>query len=507
VPAVPGHRGWFHCFHCERRTQIEFREQLDVSLRDAGAKIVAAFEFDDVDPTQWAGKTSVGRAGGRALASYEATEDGLALAFAAEHEGRLRFDHLQQKWFVWTTPRGYWRRDQVAHAFHWSRELTRAFRATQETELRALAKIAVAGAVERAARADARLAVDGLGWDQNIWLAGTPAGTLDLKTGRIAVADPAHAITKQLLVAPRDQSTPLWDQFMWDSTGGDGDMICFLQSWFGYCLTGDVTEEKFVFIFGPGGNGKGTFLFTMNAILHDYAVRTPADTFMVRKHDAHPAEVARLMGARAVTATEIEEGRTFNVVRLKDFTGRDGKIAARFMFRDWFEFAAQFKVTFVGNHQPRLVNVDDAMRRRLVLVPFTQVPRVVNTTLKDSLVDEYPGILRWAIEGENLRRAMGGLSALIPPSAAAATRAYLDEQDLFRAWAEDRCVFGLGDQMTVNEGFEDYRLWCSNNDTHPVVGERQFSRKFLEAFPKCRYNKDSAGTRILEGVKLSPQNV
>jgi predicted P-loop ATPase len=50
VPAVQGQRGWFHCFHCESRHQGEFREQLDIVLRDEGANIVAAFEFDEVDP-------------------------------------------------------------------------------------------------------------------------------------------------------------------------------------------------------------------------------------------------------------------------------------------------------------------------------------------------------------------------------------------------------------------------------------------------------------------------
>jgi hypothetical protein len=50
VPAIAGQRGWFHCFHCERRNQAEFKEQLDVVLRDEGAKIVAAFEFDEIDP-------------------------------------------------------------------------------------------------------------------------------------------------------------------------------------------------------------------------------------------------------------------------------------------------------------------------------------------------------------------------------------------------------------------------------------------------------------------------
>jgi len=50
VPAVPGQKGWFHCFHCERRDQAEFREELDKVLRQEGHKTVAFFDFEPVDP-------------------------------------------------------------------------------------------------------------------------------------------------------------------------------------------------------------------------------------------------------------------------------------------------------------------------------------------------------------------------------------------------------------------------------------------------------------------------
>jgi putative DNA primase/helicase len=299
----------------------------------------------------------------------------------------------------------------------------------------------------------------------------------------------------------------VWDQFLWDSTAGDLEMILFLQAWFGYCLTGDTSEEKFVFIFGPGGNGKSTFVGVMTEILRDYAVVTPVDTFMQRKHAAHPTEIARLDGARAVIANEIEEGATFNAVRLKELTG-GGSVAARFTHQNFFQFVPQFKVTFVGNHQPKIVHVDEAMRRRLILVPFTQIPRHADPTLKERLRQEYPGILAWAIKGENLRRAMGGLANLIPTSVVAATGTYLDDQDTFKAWATERCEFGAGPgfRMPVREGFEDYRTWCWSNGCQPVVAERQFSRKFVEVYTNCRHLKTNQA-HLLEGVRFLPQIV
>ena len=490
--------------HCNDRQTGDARAKVDKLLRkdSGGLAGLAALAFDDIPGGSGPPHQD------RGLASYEATEDGLALAFADRHQDQLRFDHTRGKWFCWTG--AFWRENGTQRAHDWARNLTRDYRAglvdVSISQIRAWGKLAVAAAIERAARADARLATDGLSWDQDIWLAGAPGCEIDLRTGESLPPDPAHLLTKQLLVAPSDIPTPIWDQFLWDSTGGDPGVIAFLQAWSGYQLTGDTAEEKFVFLFGPGGNGKGTFLYATSAILNDYAARTPADTFMVRTHDPHSEEVARLAGVRAVTAGEIAQGRTFNAGRLKDFTGRDGKLTGAFKFRDTFEFLPQFKITFVGNNQPRLTNVDDAMRRRVILVPFTQKPAVADITLKDRLVPEYPGILRWMIEGESRRRAMGGLSALIPRAATEATAEYLDRQDTLKVWGEERGTFDPKEQTGVMKALEDYKAWCHAQGEIPDITHRDFSRRFVEIFPSCRVRVIDKSS-FIQGVGFSQQDV
>lgn len=78
----------------------------------------------------------------------------------------------------------------------------------------------------------------------------------------------------------------------------------------------------------------------------------------------------RLRGARLVTATETEEGRRWAESRIKALTGGE-KIAARFMRQGFFEFQPMFKLIIAGNHKPGLRSVDEAIRRRFHLIPFT----------------------------------------------------------------------------------------------------------------------------------------
>jgi putative DNA primase/helicase len=77
-----------------------------------------------------------------------------------------------------------------------------------------------------------------------------------------------------------------------------------------------------------------------------------------------------LCGVRLVTASETQSGRRWNEARVKQLTGGE-KIPARFMRQDFFEYTPQFKLMISGNHKPSLRNVDEAIRRRIHLVPFT----------------------------------------------------------------------------------------------------------------------------------------
>ena len=107
------------------------------------------------------------------------------------------------------------------------------------------------------------------------------------------------------------------------------------------------------------------------------------------------------------------------------------------MRQDFFSFTPQFKLTIVGNYQPALHNVDDAMRRRFNILPFVYKPVKPDRQLETKLRAELPGILRWMINGCLAWQAVGLKQ---PESVATATAEYFDDQDLVGHWLEDRCI-------------------------------------------------------------------
>src|SRR5262249_40031648 len=132
--------------------------------------------------------------------------------------------------------------------------------------------------------------------------------TYDLRTGIGRAPDPKDYITKKTAcaAAPAGTPHPLWSGFLERITAGDVELQGFLQRYIGYCCTGITTEHVFVFAYGTGANGKGTFINTIVRIFGDYATIADMNTFLVSNSERHPTDLAKLHGARLVVAQETQ---------------------------------------------------------------------------------------------------------------------------------------------------------------------------------------------------------
>jgi len=358
------------------------------------------------------------------------SQDGHAQQFADRYAESFRYDHHVGAWFHWNGSR--WAKQETKLAFQLVRELCRELAWGDQDKLTA----AHISGVEKLAQADPILACTSEAWDVDPFLLGTPGGVVDLRTGTVMESDPAFMLTKQTTVSPADDlDCPRWLQFLDEATCGDRQLQRFLQQVAGYALTGDTREHALFFVYGPGGNGKSVFLNAITGVMGDYATTSSMDTFTESRSERHPTDLAMLRGARLVTASETEEGRAWAEARIKQLTGGE-RISARFMRQDFFEFTPQFKLLIIGNHQPVLNNVDDAARRRFNIIPFVHKPANVDKQLEQKLKAEYPGILRWMIQG-CVDWLQSGL--VRPDIVSSATQEYFDDQDVFGQWIAEEC--------------------------------------------------------------------
>jgi putative DNA primase/helicase len=287
------------------------------------------------------------------------------------------------------------------------------------------------------------------------------------------------------------------EQFSGPHYGRQRGAAGFLQRYIGYCLTGLTAEHAFVFGYGTGANGKGTFINTISGVLGDYATTAAMSTFLASTTEQHPTDLAKLHGARLVVAQETQKGRRWDEIKIKALTGGDN-ITARFMRQDFFDYTPTFKLFICGNHKPRLSSVDEAMRRRLLLVPFTVhiPPSERDLRLTEKLKPEWPSILRWCITGALKWQAEG----LSPPAAVReATDEYLRDQDAVRQWLED-CT-SSDDPAAVTRTarlFASWRSWCDERNVKPGSEQTLVQTLIDKGYPKWR---DKQG-RGFSGIAL-----
>jgi putative DNA primase/helicase len=426
------------------------------------------------------------------------SDEDLALRFASKHAGDLRYVSELGRWYRWDEK--CWHRDTQLYAFDQVRLVCREAAKQcndSDSRLRGITSAKTVAAVEKLARSDERVAATIDQWDASPWLLNTPDGVIDLRTGQLRGHRPSDFMTKIMAVGPdASGATPTWRKFLARVTDNDKELPGFLRRVLGYALTGETTEQAMFFIYGPGANGKSVLLETAAGLMGDYAQTSPIETFTASKFDRHPTELARLHGARLVTATETEEGRRWAESRIKQLTGGD-RVSARFMRQDFFEYRPQFKLIFAGNHKPGLRSVDEAIKRRFNLIPFTVVipPKERDKHLTKKLKREWPGILAWMIDG-CAQWQQRGLDA--PQSVKDATEEYFGQEDMFTTWMEEACERLPGGWVSHPELFQSWSWWA--NTAHEDCGSRpEFYRKIEDqGFIK----KTIHGVRGVRGLKL-----
>ena len=430
------------------------------------------------------------------------TEDALALSFTRRYHRDWRYVAGWGKWLVWDGQR--WRTEDTLAATDLIRSVCRqtALRADNPRVATKLASAGTVSGVERLARADRRHAATTDEWDADPWLLNTQGGVLDLKTGRMRPHERTDRMTKITTATPGGDCQT-WRQFIDEVTGGDKELEFYLQRMVGYALTGSTQEHALFFLYGTGANGKSVFVNTLATILGDYATNAPMDTFMETRTDRHPTDMAGLRGARFVAAIETEQSKRWAESKLKNLTGGD-KISARFMRQDFFEFFPQFKLFVAGNHKPAIRNIDEAMKRRLHLIPFTITvpPERRDKNLQQKLLAERDGILAWAVQGCLDWQRHGRLKP--PQRVVDATEEYFEAEDALGRWLDERCVRETCAKSLTAELFNDWKQWAEAAGEF-VGAQRRFSDQLItRGLEKWR---NGMGVRGFQGIGLKHPSI
>jgi len=167
------------------------------------------------------------------------------------------------------------------------------------------------------------------------------------------------------------------------------------------------------------------------------------------------------------------------------------------MRQDFFEYKPQFKLIIAGNDRPALKDVDEAMKRRLHLVPFTITipPEKRDHNLSEKLAQESDAILRWAVEGCLAWQKEG----LNPPACVLdATDEYLESQDTLGRWLDEECELDINASAPTEELFQSWKMW-----TERLSEYTGSVKKFSEDLQKRKFKPSrTSKARVFLGLRL-----
>ena len=482
-------------------------------------------------------------------------EEGDARLYAHLFRGRCIYDHTEGFWYEW---HGHaWQRDEQKHALvlasgplaavyleasaalaeqaaQQARRLASSVTEAEDEPLKAQyarLKKETAALIERARRlktlkraqnvltyAQALLPLP-RAWDRNPWLLACPNGVLDVRTGELAPGRPEDYIRTVIPTAWEglDEPAPRWEHFLQEVFADRDDttraeLIAFLRACLGYGITGDVSEQVFLVLYGEEGrNGKDTIQRAISHTLGDLSSAISKDVLLeagrLRSAGSATPHICDLQGKRLAWASEPEKGARFSISQVKEYSG-GGEIPSRGMYeREIRKIKPTHLLILLTNHKPYADAEDMAFWDRLRLVTFNlrfvDQPRAPNERKKDTrlwqaLEAEASGILAWLVRGclEWQRRGLATPAAILSDG-----EQYRREQDALDLFLSACCELDEQASVKASTLYEAYVRWSKANNLRGLMTGTSFGKKLARRFSKIHTKQGAAyqGLALLEG--------
>lgn len=334
--------------------------------------------------------------------------------------------------------------------------------------------------------------------DANPFDLNTPAGIVDLTSGRLRPHERAAYCSQITQTGPDNRGMEMWSDFLDTITCGDGSIRGFLQLVAGMSLIGAVYQEGIIIAYGGGRNGKSTYFNALGAVLGDYT--GSIDIKVITTDRANKgASLATLRGRRLVITGELEEHQRLSVATLKQLASTD-----RLVIEEKFKQPETVKQTHTlvlfTNHLPCVGSTDNGTWRRLIVVPFNAtIPAGTGIqNYADVLAKEAGGaILTWAIEGA-VNFVRNGFRLDIPEVVEEATEAYRARENWLDSFINERCIREPNARVGAADLYREYREWAESTGDYV----RRLN-DFTATMEAAGYHKITPkGKKVWEGLRL-----
>lgn len=217
-------------------------------------------------------------------------------------------------------------------------------------------------------------------------------GVLDIATGTLTEHSARYGFKYCL---PYSYDPDAYSEYFMDwlevITTQRPDLMEALLDFMGYCFLPNYDDHLFVYLVGSGANGKSTLLKVLQALLgHDNVSNVSIEQLTRNRFSP-----ALLEGKLANIGEEASGEDTFldshQLNTLKTLSS-GGALTVERKGQDGFTLYNTAKLIFAANKPPMFKESGDAVRRRLLVIPFDYKIKNMDANVENRLIHEVPAI-------------------------------------------------------------------------------------------------------------------
>jgi putative DNA primase/helicase len=282
-------------------------------------------------------------------------------------------------------------------------------------------------------------------------------GALHIPTGELRPHDREHYATNAVPYDfDPDARCPWWSMLLGSTVP---EAMEFLQEFTGYSLTSDTSHEIALWLHGPPGSGRSTFLTGLEAMLG-----TRSGILGLADLERSQFALANVAGKTLMTATEQPSSFLASTNVLNALISGE-TIQVEKKFRDPYEITPHAKLCWAMNELPRVGDANSGIFRRVKVLSFPHIPPEDRDPRVKEHIKEGPGILNWALEGLARLRERGHFE--IPDVVTTATQEFKENNDVPALFIRECCEVHLDFTVGGSELYKEYKSWCEENGHRP----------------------------------------
>lgn len=263
---------------------------------------------------------------------------------------------------------------------------------------------------------------------------------------------------------------PLWQKTLAEVFQDDQDKIQALQEFFGCCLVRDSHFQKALLLVGDSPTGKSTILKTL-----EHMIGADNCSHVGFKYLRNPQYLSSMVHKLVNIIHDVSRKDAKNFEKFETefkIIASGEKVVSRQKYQKPLEFRPYCKFAMAMDKLPKAFK-SLSIYNHFLLITCERVfaPHEQNSSLKEQLLAEVPGIFNWSFEGLKRLRTRGHFLV----------KEFEKRNNPIALWAEEHIKVEEGKELTKQETYQKYSVWCGLNGHRPL-GHAKFGLDFYRIY-------------------------